>query len=139
MSPETETYQIRDWQVGDKTFRVRVQHAPGRFEGEPIFAQYFEAMAGDADYSEYEGDMVAADYFRSPFNVDGMPETEALEALTEDELDAMNAAYGAILSYSSNGFVYLSMVDTEIEFDAAIAAAERREFNEEEESTENEL
>src|SRR6266550_3329910 len=99
------TYEQRDWVVAGQTFRVRVQTAPGRFEGEPIFAQYFDAMAGDSDYSEYEGDQVAADYFRAPFNLDGMPETESLETLTEDELDAMNASAGAILSYSSNGFV----------------------------------
>ena len=122
-----QIYEVRNWVVGDQTLRVRVQTAPGALEGEPIFAQYLAAMAGDADYTEYAGEEVASDIFRAPFNVDGMPETEELEELTADELDALNSYAGAILTYDGAGFVYLTMLSTSVDVDRAMAEANARE------------
>ena len=120
-----ERYEVRDWVIGDKTLHVRVQTAPGALEGEPIFAQYLQAMAGDSDFTVYIGEEVTADIFRAPFNVDGMPETEDLEELTADELDALNSYAGAILTYDSQGFVYVTMLDTSAEVDSAMAEVEK--------------
>lgn len=116
----SDRYTTRDWGNGRM---VRFQVAPGRLEGEPIFALHFDAAAGWSDYSASDADGVFADLFRAPFNLDTLPEVDDLnEPLTEDELAVMEAAAGAVLYYRTDGFVSLELLDTAEDVDSTLRA-----------------
>ncbi len=61
-----------------------------------------------------------ADCFRAPFNLDTLAQGEARLALSEIELEYLNAQAGAILTEDSHGFVKVRLFNTMSDYDSAI-------------------
>ncbi len=119
------SYEVCNWPSGlnDKSYRVRVQTSPGKFEGEPIWTELFYIATLYADESIYKGVEESewiADCFRAPFNLDTLAQGEARLALSEIELEYLNAQAGAILTEDSHGFVKVRLFNTMSDYDSAI-------------------
>jgi len=114
----TRLDETRDYVLDGDHYPVRFQTAPGRFEGEMLLAQLFDAAAGYADATTYRGEDVLADYFRAPFNLDTLPEVTDLGIdITEGESELIAAAAGARLGRDGSGFVYLEFYSDAASFD----------------------
>lgn len=117
-------YTMREYTLGANTYHVRHVASPGAFEGEPIFAQHFDAATSYTDASVYDSasGTTVADCFRAPFNLDTLPECETLDTLTDSEQACMEAAAGAILILSSSGFRSVTLYASSDEYNAAYKA-----------------